>query len=270
MILLQQQQVKQPLQKGAITKETLQAKLQSSESSVDANFFPRLTTSTSDALFLLDLVPGSPVSATTQYEIVVKNAEGSLRVIKIDNTDKNSFYVGYPSEPRGVSYIHYPIRIWDAKASVEMAKVDNSLDSIAKEFISSMQTTGEAPSFMAMIPSGSFGIEKVYAKRIFSKVLPNGVELIVTEVQDLALESVNDPRYNFKAIVLPGEEMADTQRLWWECELRADAVDDEMAVMLQNLTDRIVSEMDGVGYVNKGPWEKTSVEAQGVTEQWFW
>jgi hypothetical protein len=271
MILLQQQQVKQPLQKGAITKEMLQAKLQSSDSSVDANFFPRLTTSISDALFLLDLAPGSPGSAMTQYEIVVKNAEGSLRIIMIDNTDKNSFHVDYPSEPGGVSYIHYPIRIWDAKASVETAKVDNSLDSIAKEFISSMQTTGEAPSFMAMIPSGSFGIEKVYAKRIFSKVLPNGVELIVTEVQDLALESVNDPRYNFKAIVLPGEEMADTQRLWWECELRADAVDGELAVMLQNLTDRIVSEMDGVGYVNKGPWEKTSVEeAQGATEQWFW
>jgi hypothetical protein len=222
-------------------------------------------------VFLLDLVKGSSISATMQYEIVVKNVEGSLRTIKIDNSNKNSFHVDHPSEPRCVSYIHYPIRIWDAKAIVEKAKIDNSMNGIATEFISSMQTIDDAPSFIAMIPSGSFGIEKVYAKRIFSKTVSNAVEFPVIEVQDLALESINDPRYNFKAIVLPDVEMINSQRLWWKCELHADVLDDEMAAMLQGLTDVIVSEMDGVGYANKGPWEKTSVEeAQDVADQWFW
>ena len=40
---------------------------------------------------------------------------------------------------------------------------------------------------------------------------------------------------------------------------------------LQSLTDHIVSEMDGVGYGNKGPWEKASVdEAPKPAEIPFW
>lgn len=163
-----------------------------------------------------------------------------------------------------------PICVQDAKVTIERPDNDNSLAKPVTQFLATMQTLGSAPSFMAMAPSSSFAIEKVFAKRIFYKAIANGVELKVTEVQDLTLESLSYPHFNFKAIALSSEQMISDQRLWWECELRSGMVDDQSAAMLQCMTDTMVGEMDGVGFSNEGPWEKKTVEQPEPSMESIW
>jgi hypothetical protein len=238
------------------------------------SFFPRLTTSTSDALFLLDMIPGSSVRATVEYEGLVKNAEGSIRIIKINQSDRSNVQVVCPDSSPGTTYIHYPLRIWDAKVIVEALRFDTSMTEIATKFVSSMQTVDEAPSFVAMLPPASFGIDKVYAERVFSKAVADGIEMKVVEVQELQLLSIDSERYNVKATARSAADMMNGQRLWWECGLTAQIVDSDSAATLQAVIDKMVSQMDGVGYGNTGPWTKDQVEvnAQSVAspEPPFW
>ena len=272
MILSSQQGSKEALPKGAVLKEILQIKLRAGVGSCETTFLTRLSTSTNDAMFMLSdiFVPGSPVSAKCQYELVIKNPDGSLSTIIMDHADRSDLQMVADSDVRGTIYVHYPIRIWDAKVTIERAVLDSPAQAVI-DFVSSMQTVDEPPSFLAMIPTAAFGIEKVYAKRMFSKTVQDGLELFVTEAQELALESRDDATYNVKVAAFSKERMENEQRLWWECGLRSDVVDPERARELQCVIDRMVTKMDGVGYGTKGPWTKAEVtDGQGVVEQWFW
>ena len=273
MILMRHTEPKDFL-KGAINKEKLQTRLRAAGDSLRTSFFPRLTTSATDALFLLDMIPGSSVSATMEYEVLVKNAEGSIRIVRINQSDRCAVQVVCPDASLRTTYIHYPLRIWDAKVTVEAPGLDTSMADVATKFAASMQTTDEAPSFVAMLPPASFGIDKVYAKRVFYKMVADGVELKVMEVQELQLMSIDSDRYNVKATALSAADMINGQRLWWECGLSAQLVDDDSAATLQAVIDEMVTQMDGVGYGNKGPWEKEQVDvaAESVAspEPPFW
>ena len=273
MILMRHTEPKDFL-KGAINKEKLQTRLRAAGDSLRTSFFPRLTTSATDALFLLDMIPGSSVSATMEYEVLVKNAEGSIRIVRINQSDRCAVQVVCPDASLRTTYIHYPLRIWDAKVTVEAPGLDTSMADVATKFAASMQTTDEAPSFVAMLPPASFGIDKVYAKRSFYKTVADGVELKVVEVQELQLMSIDSDRYNVKATALSAADMINGQRLWWECGLSAQLVDDDSAATLQAVIDEMVIQMDGVGYGNKGPWEKEQVDvaAESVAspEPPFW
>ena len=257
--------------KAAISKDKLQTKLRAAGDSLSTSFFPRLTTSASDALFLLDMIPGSSLSAKMEYEVVVKNAEGSIRVIKINQADRSGVQVVCPDTSLGTTYIHYPLRIWDAKVTIEASRFDTSMADIATKLASSMQTVDEAPSFLAMLPAG---VDKVYAKRTFCKEVPGGIELRVVEVQELQLMPIESERYNAQVTAHSAVRMVNEQRLWWECELRAQDVDIGSAATLQALVDEMVTKMDDVGYGNTGPWTKdqmeTGAESVAAPEVPFW
>ena len=258
--------------KGSLTPATLQRELQDAGVALQTDFLPRMTTFAVDASYMLGLVVGNKATAKVQYEILIKNSEGSLRVVKFDQMAKHDFLVLRSDSELGTLYMHFPVRVWDAKVLINKPEVDELIMDSAGTFVSSMQTVGEAPIFQAMVPSDSFTVEKVYVKKVFTKQSADEIELHVTEVQELVMVSLTDPRYNFKAIALQVEEMIEEHRLWWECSLHVSSVDAVPAPKLQSVVDDMVSKMDDVGFKNKGPWVRGEIEEEGsiATEIRFW
>ncbi|KAK3722229.1 hypothetical protein LTR37_002662 [Vermiconidia calcicola] len=265
--------------KGVLDKDAVEKKLHGAGDALQTDFLPRMTTSTTDAQYMLALIPGSDVTAKVKYEIHVKNSEGSLRIIKFDQAARDHFEVLLADTTVGTLYIHYPIRVFDAQVTVDKPCTDENLIEAAGQFVSSMQTIEHEQAlwaWQAWIPPNSFSVEKVLAKRIFTKTsLTNAIDLQVTEVQDLVLEPVAaSARYNFRAICYPPGAMVEHQRLWWECRLRLhDATDASAVDGLADAVDEIVGKIDGVGFANEGPWKRAEIEeAAGNTTQpeWFW
>ena len=259
--------------KGIYTPQALQARLRGAADDLSTDFFSRLSTAEADAQFLLNLIPLPTVQATVEYKIHIKNPEGNLRVVRFDQTSTNDFVVLHSNTELGTMYLHYPVRVWDAQAIVDRPEMDEAMMALVGAFVSTMQTVEEAPSFRAMVPLDSFTVERVFAKRTLTKRDSDGIELRVTEVQDLLLESINAPRYNFKATALGKEQMMDEQRLWWECSLHTDNVEPDAGEKLQGLVDEIVCKIDVVGFENKGPWVRSEIEevdSSVVPETPFW
>ena len=124
---------------------------------------------------------------------------------------------------------------------------------------------------LASVPSHSFSIEKVHAKRVFSKSI-SGIDLRLTQVQELAISSVDKDEINFKASAYLPDTMIENHAMWWECSLHADLVDVESAVQLHSLADNIVSKIDDVGYENNGPFQKEEIQQpeESVLTVPFW
>ena len=260
--------------KGIFDSQALQSKLQNSALALHTNFFPRMTTSESDARSLLSLVDGDEVRGRVEYEIHIKNPEGGLRIVRFEQSDRRSVQVLVPDTSLGAIYMHYPVRVWDAHAVINERYVDTDMEGAVGTFLSTMQTIDNAPSFQAMISFDSMSIETVYVKRIFSKTNAEGIELEITEVQDLERHSLKSVRYNFKAVTYPRETMIQQQRLWWECRIRVQPPDSLPADEIQSLVDDMMSKTDGVGFENMGPWvknkEKKLNEASEMPETPFW
>lgn len=136
-----------------------------------------------------------------------------------------------------------------------------------ENFLLSMRTVNPSPSFTAIVPpSSSFTVEKVFAKREYSRSIAGG-SLVITEVQELGLSSLNAPEANLHASVDQRDDMIGQNRLWWEAKIE---VEDPVA-LLYAATD-MVAKMDGVGFDNRGAWERREVDEQEsvVPETPFW
>ena len=261
-------------QKGVFTKNKLHTKLREAGKDLQTSFLSRMTTSKTDARYLLELANDVGVEIGTHYEIHLKKSDGGQSVLTFDESDKTSFIVMKGDNKLGRLFLHYPMRVWDAQVTIDQPEIDDMSTTDACEFVFSIHSTGVPPSFLARVPQTSFSIERVYVKRTFTRQLYIGIEIQVTEYWELMLESVNLPNYNFKAVALPDEEMIEKQRLWFEFSVRAETADSASAARLQGVVDDVVTKIDGVGFGNKGPWEKAKVEALpewsvGPTE-WFW
>ena len=267
MVLVRHPDTKE-FHKGVLSKEALQTKLDKAGNALQTAFIARMTTSSTDAQYILELAKGTEITAKVEYKIQLKTAEGNLRVVRFDQEAMNDFVILSGDNDLGTLYMHYPMHVWDAQVTIIKPATDVSIRDSVADFMFSMQTTENAPSFFAAIPQSSFTVVKVYAKRIFSKKISEGVKLQVTEVRDLSLDSVNSPNHNFKATTLPDEMMVEQQCLWWECDLHSKTTDCASAGALQGISDYLVSQMDGVGFSNKGPWEKAQVKEVPETQVW--
>lgn len=157
----------------------------------------------------------------------------------------------------GYEYLHYPIRVWDARMSLLQPGVQHESPShkAIEEFVASMETEGCAPSFSAYAPAGQFVIEAVYVIRVFEDV-KNSITRRVTEKRILKQEYFQGVKHNFRATTARDAELIDDQRLWWEAMLETD--DLEKRDELQGMTTSFVEAMDGVGIENVGPWTVSS------------
>ena len=262
------------LDKGIWGSSALQRTLQAAEDKGDfrTDFFERLTTSDSDAAFLLDLLPGQSLQPRVEYEVTVKLLQGDTRVIKFDQMDPGSFAVYAPEEVAATLYMHYPIRVHDGRSRVIRSELVVDVDAaILKTFISSIKSIDGAPSFSAAVPNTSFSVERVHVKRIFAKQIVEGVQLKVEETQDLKLDPIaGEKDFNLKATAGSKAWMVDNNRLWYECSLHLAPLGGVQGDVLQSLIDKMVAEMDGVGYYNQGPYLKTEIEKEPKKVVKFW
>ncbi|KAK3111988.1 hypothetical protein LTR53_012193, partial [Teratosphaeriaceae sp. CCFEE 6253] len=236
----------------------------------EAKLFPRLTTSTTDAKYVLELTADTSLTrARSLYEFHLRDSAGVLRIVTRDARG-----VAQPGrsadEIVGTVDMHHPYRAWDARYMIKAAPRNPFAEEAVGQLIASMKTVDAAPAFYARIPAGAgFAVERVLAKREFHRTAARGgAEIVVTEARELRLESLREPLANLKASLGSREEMMAQQRLWWECRVVAARVED--AGVLEGLVEGMITGMDGVGFGNKGPWQPRVVEPVAEEVIPFW
>ena len=269
-ILVRHKTEKDFLLGGACTPKLLDSKLRRADTSLQTDFLPRLSTSDLDARYLLALVDGGKTHIDVHYEIHIRNVEGKPRTVKFNQEAVHDFTVTLPDVHHGTLYLHYPIRVWDGIANVKTVELDKEMTTNVKEFISSIQTVGKAPSFVATFPSDAFAIESVLAKRAFSVTDPDDIELRITEVQNLRFDHVSASGFNFQATSERKEVMIEKQMLWWEASLHHRVADAAPADKIQILVDEMIGKMDCIGYENQGHWVREEIEVAPTPEIPFW
>jgi len=264
------------LRNSTFTVQSLQSKLRADSSiTIETVFLPRLTTSTSDVQHVLDLMSG-PLDGMTFYTFFLRDQDGRLHEVDVPIAALDC-----PQVKRSVElaelYVHYPIRVWDARVSVSTTSddaralidgslADDSLDMEAVEqFLATLRTVDAAPAFKINVPSNSFTVERVLAKREYTRTTTLG-RLVVTEVQELILESIDVPNANLQALCHPREAMIDAHSLWWEARVHIDDTSLVDAATVQNVLDCLVTQMDGVGYGSRGPCIRPDPDRQGRVE----
>ncbi|KAI7087990.1 hypothetical protein KC356_g3717 [Hortaea werneckii] len=229
-------------------------------------FNGRLTTEIDDISHLLNLLD-SPSSTRVLYEFRARDSSGKVHSIEVELSKDGSVKAKSSGEVKAEIYMHFPIRVWDAMASLQQMPTDTDF---FDAFLASLSTLNEPPSFTALVPSNQFSIEKVFAKREFARPLSensNG-RLIVTEVQDLFISSLNAPNANLQATCLSPEEMTARQRFWWEAHF--EGLSDGAEIF--DAVKGVITLMDGVGFNSRGPWTAAPQEQdeEVFKEPSFW
>lgn len=256
--------------RGVLAPAASQKQLNASWESLRTDLFTRLTTSKEDATFIMNLV-GEDAEIQAFYELWIRDASGRQLVISVPSQDKTAYTVKLHDRNLAEAYLHYPMHVWDSMFALVKPGTEykSPSEDAIKEFISSMQTEQNGPSFKAMERVGLLTVNRVLAKRLFTKKGRGGT-LLVTEVQDMDIGSVDDRRYNFMAMTLSHLEMVDLHRLWWEA--RWETTDLENAAILEEDVDEMVRAIDVVGVENMGPYhygeEESDEEAVPVIPFW--
>ncbi|GAB1726733.1 hypothetical protein NU195Hw_g6338t1 [Hortaea werneckii] len=211
-------------------------------------FNGRLTANIEDVSYLLSL-SDSPLSTKVLYEFHARDSSGLVHRVEVKVSQDGSMEAQSLREATTEIYMHFPIRVWDAMVSLQEVPMNTDfLDA----FLASLSTLNEPPSFTALVPSNQFSIERVFAKRKFTRPLSedsNG-RLVLTEVQDLFVSSLNAPNANLQATCLSPEEMTARQRLWWEAHFEGLSDGAEIC----DAVNGVITLMDGVGFNSRGPW----------------
>ncbi|KAK4507228.1 hypothetical protein PRZ48_000963 [Zasmidium cellare] len=249
--------------KGVQSPAAAQKQLNASWETLRTDLFTRLTTSKEDAAYMLELVGGN-TDVSTAYEIWTQDASGTQLIITVPSHDKMDYKVKLQDASLAEAYAHYPMHVWDSMFALMKPGKEHisSSDEAIKEFITSMQTDDDGTSFNAIERVGLLTIQRVLAKRIYTKKAKGGTLLQVTQVQDMGIESLNDKLYNFKAEALSYLEMAEIHRLWWE--MRWEAPNLDKAGLLEMQVDEMVKAMDVVGLENIGPYHYAEPEDEEV------
>ncbi|KAK1069401.1 hypothetical protein LTR74_004967 [Friedmanniomyces endolithicus] len=215
----------------------------------------RLTTSTADAKHILELPDGdSPNHAHSYYEFRVRDDAGNRRGI-LSSSDA-TVRPSDDSDVIGKAYMHCPYRTWDAQYVLRGPASDFAKEAV-EQLLASITTGGTTPLLYAKIPH-AFTVEGVLVKREFHRVLREGIRIVVTECQELYVQSLNTPSANLRAWCDDRDVMIGKQRLWWEAKIVAERVNDVGEI--KELVDKMVLGMDDVGAGNKGPWMPSLME----------
>ncbi|KAK0337220.1 hypothetical protein LTR02_008379 [Friedmanniomyces endolithicus] len=215
----------------------------------------RLTTSTADAKHILELPDGdSPNHTHSYYEFRVRDDAGNRRGI-LSSSDA-TVRPSDDSDIIGKAYMHCPYRTWDAQYVLRGPASDFAKEAV-DQLLASITTSGSPPLLYAKIPH-AFTVEGVLVKREFHRVFREGVRIVVTECQELYVQSLNEPSANLRAWCDDRDVMIGRQRLWWEAKIVAERVDD--VGEMKELVDKMVLGMDDVGAGNKGPWMPSLME----------
>lgn len=165
---------------------------------------------------------------------------------------------------------HFPRHVWDARWQIEAFNSDVDEMSI-RAMVNTISTGAQLPSLFAAVPV-DLTPSRILAKREYRREHVPGVILVVTDVQDLRLESLSGAACNLKAWSASEDVMAQEGRHWWEARLDVDeAILLDDPELVQDIFRHYVTQMDGVGFQNRGPWVwQEVVKNDGVEEVPFW
>ncbi|KAI7484984.1 hypothetical protein KC351_g4171 [Hortaea werneckii] len=231
-----------------ITAAALADDFNSSCNTGRAVFNGRLTTNKEDVSHLLNLFD-SPLSAKVLYEFHARDSSGQVHEVEVEVSQDGSMKAQSLREVTTEIDMHFPIRVWDAVVSLQEVPTDTDF---FDAFLASLSTLNEPPSFTAFVPLNQFSIERVFAKRKFTRPLSevsNG-RLVLTEIRDLFVSSLNAPNANLQATCLSPEAMTARQRLWWEAHFESLSDGAEIC----DAVNGVITLMDGVGFNSRGPW----------------
>lgn len=280
--------VDKKMRKEVVTAQAMASRLNAAASRA-VTFSSRLTTETTDVLHMLNLADG-PTAIKVFYEFHVRFAGGTVRIINVElpftcagesgrtlvqdlssvqlltNIDTQYTRAEMEGEVLAKAYMHYPLRVWDAEVVVKAPA--ESADALTA-CLASLSTLGTPPSFTALVPTSEFAVQRVLAKKEYHRTLIPGKpsQLVLTEVQDLVLSPHYAPQANLRASAGSREEMVTHQRLWWEARVETSSDGAEIC----EAVEKLVTQMDGVGYNNVGPFEHTEKRPEEkVTWKNFW
>ncbi|CAK4032035.1 Hypothetical predicted protein [Lecanosticta acicola] len=263
------------IENGTISAGLLQREFAKASHTARADFLTRLTTSTSDVHYLLDATSDQDtLQKEAFYEIFVRATTGSMLKITIPSGGKSNFYVESHDKVVQEAFAHYPMHVWDLRFRVVEAGGECESPPALKDLVQSLQTDEDAPSFLGMIRSELFTVEKVLTKRVFAQKLERGVGFRLTQVQNLFLESLDDQYHNFRAFALSEKSMLDNQRVFWEACWETGNL--RSAELLQAKAGEMMGVMDSVGLENQGPLiptptaEADEEEDEDDPDDWFW
>ncbi|KAI7163644.1 hypothetical protein KC349_g1170 [Hortaea werneckii] len=229
-------------------------------------FNGRLTTNNEDVSYLLAL-SDSHLFTKVLYEFHARDSSGHVHRLEVEVSQDGSMKAQSLNEVTAEIYMHFPIRVWDAMVSLQDVPTDADF---FEAFLASLSTLNEPPSFTAIVPSNQFSIERVFAKREFARSLGENstARLVITQVQDLFVSSLNSPNANLQATCLSPEEMIAHQRVWWEAHFEGLSNGAEIC----DAVNGVLTLMDGVGFNSRGPWTAApqEVDEEVHREPSFW
>lgn len=225
-------------------------------------FLPRLTTSADDAAFMVSLCP-SGFSLTAQevlYElhfgIRTETETHSILVNYNPSGSKTAYSVVSHESIHCNHFLHFPEHVWDARVLLTSAPTEYDLreeiDASVREFLTTLQTDFEPPSFRGRYRCEVIRPHQIFAKRILT-YSSGKLSFLITEIQDLMLhvDALDDVFHSVCARSGSYQALLDEQRVWVEARFETSSISE--ADTIHNLVRSMVEGMDGVGMKNQGP-----------------
>jgi hypothetical protein len=216
-----------------------------------ASFLAALVRKNKDAVHLLrlpTLLPGSdsPYDGSSQlaiawadngtygindkrlYEIEIVAPGGHTWTLEFDQNYPKDVHITLAGPHQQSVYVHYPLRVWDARVRLVSPTDGPEPDSILKRnilafldtFDTAMDARGEQrPGFEAMIPNSAFRVASALAKRVLTRRTLASGTWKVTQVWDLHVQAQYQ---SVMALAKAANIMEQEGRLWWEAALHCD------------------------------------------------
>ncbi|KAK5117632.1 hypothetical protein LTR62_005055 [Meristemomyces frigidus] len=231
-------------------------------------FLDRLTTSTSDAMHLLGSTGSAPTQVLGYYEFLLRDHNGQGTWVKYAPDTSVNSVTERSADRLATAYVHYPEHVWDVQWTSNATPLTPQSTAV-QAFVASLSAFGDVPCIRGRVPMEVFTVERALVKSEYSKLTPEGVNVLVTEVRELKLGSlpaVNAEQSNLKGIchATRGRMVAE-HSLWWEAKVECSAGDD-VKVLLE-AAGRLMGVMDSVGYHNVGPWQGVEVRVAAPLEE---
>ena len=259
-------------------------------------FTPRLTTSLLDIDFILDtrlpqrrrLLDRDPVLRNVTYILVCRATQGEMITVKID--ENGMFRILGPEVLIGRLDFHFPKRAWDASLCLKTEGLCTStyqrhVDAIIRN-MKIEPRDGTTLDLSTQTIDQELIIESIILRRNTAHKSKVYVDLLlhVCEVQDLNVSRMDN---QYHGTIREPKEMVNANRIWWEASITSISAGDVLSendllefgetakwsphTIINNgavrdmysLAHEIVTNIDNVGYFNKGA--KVSSGSRGQT-----
>jgi hypothetical protein len=252
----------------------------SSDKSTKLHFIERLTSSTVEACQIPtpQQFQQDPVEENW-YEFHCEDKYHNHFVIKVKGLDHAE--VDLVPATIGQAFFHYPKRKWDACFAVKGRKSYTHRKAV-KQFMENLSAEVRDSDDERLVDlrfrvTSNLKINSAYTKKrlSFSHINNDRITLHLTEVQELIRGWMRSDTSLHQFASRERAEMVEQRRLWFEAKLSVSAkpffdqnletktgddaawtanevLDDKILSDIQNVVDRVVIRMDGVGVLNKG------------------